>query len=75
MNSKPQVMTVDQFFEKHPYITAAGLSKKSGVSYQAIRLEIAGKYSDPKRIEYLEKAIHQMGKELQAVKLNQPANT
>lgn len=66
-------MTVDQFFEEHPYITAAGVSKKSGVSYQGIRLEIAGKYSDPDRIQLLEQAIHKMGQELQAVKLDQPA--
>jgi hypothetical protein len=62
-------MTLDQFLKKHPYLTAMGIANKSGVSYQSIRLEIAGKYSSAERLQAIEAAIHKIGEELQKIKL------
>lgn len=65
-------MNLEQFFKEHPYLTVTGLSIKSGVSHQSVRLEIAGKYSNPERLKLIEATIHKIGEELLQVKITSP---
>lgn len=59
------------FFESHSYLNITDVAKRAGINAALMRQYASGvKFPSEERVDEIEKAIHQIGKELTKIKLH-----